>query len=163
MLPRTAATTLKFEGSHSMGLVFNEGVTHEADDILLRFRTTEQAGILLTTTHDRSQDRLNVALEGGRVRIELRLGSSEKVMYAGQSLNDDIYHSFVLRRRGTKVTAIVDDDDPVVGECFEGSSVLLSFFLPETARFRSAVDLALFLLANAHGKTGKAFLGGSHK
>ena len=127
-----------------MGLVFNEGVTHEADDILLRFRTTEQAGILLTTTHDRSQDRLNVALEGGRVRIELRLGSSEKVMYAGQSLNDDIYHSFVLRRRGTKVTAIVDDDDPVVGECFEGSSVLLSFFLPETARFRSAVDLALF-------------------
>ncbi len=40
----SAAGTLKFEGSHSMGLLFREGVTNEADEILLRFRTKDQVG-----------------------------------------------------------------------------------------------------------------------
>ena len=62
-----AAATLKFDGANSMNLVFRDGVTHEADDILLRFRTREQSGVLLTTVHDRSADKLDVLLEGGRV------------------------------------------------------------------------------------------------
>ena len=64
----SAAATLKFDGANSMNLVFRDGVTHEADDILLRFRTREQSGVLLTTVHDRSADKLDVLLEGGRVR-----------------------------------------------------------------------------------------------
>ena len=63
----SAAATLKFDGANSMNLVFRDGVTHEADDILLRFRTREQSGVLLTTVHDRSADKLDVLLEGGRV------------------------------------------------------------------------------------------------
>ena len=44
---------MKFEGTHSLFLTFSEGVTTEADDISLRFRTKEQAGILMATRHDR--------------------------------------------------------------------------------------------------------------
>ena len=40
----------------------------------------------------------------------------EKTIYVGQSLNDDIYHSVVIRRRGRNVRATVDDDEPLVGE-----------------------------------------------
>ena len=47
----------------------------------------------------------------------MQLGTSgEKTIYVGQSLNDDIYHSVVIRRRGRNVRAIVDDDEPLVGE-----------------------------------------------
>ncbi len=100
-----------------MSLAFPEGVTTEADDVTLRFRTREQAGLLMSTAHDRSRDRLEVALEGGRVRIRVRMGAApSRVVFAGQSLNDDIYHALVIKRRGGKITAIVDDDEPVIGE-----------------------------------------------
>ena len=52
-----------------------------------------------------------------QVRITLQLGTGrEKTIYVGQSLNDDIYHSVVIRRRGRNVRATVDDDEPLVGE-----------------------------------------------
>ncbi len=105
-----------------MVLKFDEGggLTNEADDVLLRFRTTRPAGLLLTTRHDRSLDVLDIRLEGARVRVHLQMGNghggAEKTFYVGQSLNDDIYHSFVFRRRGTKISALIDDDEPVVEE-----------------------------------------------
>ena len=92
------------------------------------------------------------------MKITVQLGKSvggPKMVFAGQSLNDDIYHSFVLRRRGTKVTAIVDDDDPVVGKypcgCFffgQKSRALQLFF---------AVVPVLFLATSAHEKTREGF------
>ena len=39
----------------------------------------------------------------------------EKTFYVGQSLNDDIYHTLVFKRRGIKIRAVVDDDTPVLG------------------------------------------------
>lgn len=39
----------------------------------------------------------------------------EKHFFVGQSLNDDIYHTLIVKRRGTKVKAYVDDDAPVLG------------------------------------------------
>ncbi len=99
-----------------MNLVFREGVTHEVDDVLLRFRTREQSGLLLTTIHDRSADKIDLALEGGRVKVTLQLGAQRKVVYIGQSLNDDMYHSVVVKRRGKKISAAVDDDEPIIGK-----------------------------------------------
>ena len=47
------------------------------------------------------------------------MGSApEKTFYVGQSLNDDIYHTLVFKRRGTKIRAVVDDDTPVLGNYF---------------------------------------------
>ncbi|TRY78356.1 hypothetical protein TCAL_01738 [Tigriopus californicus] len=108
-----AATTLKFEGSHSMGLAFNEGITHEAEDVSFRFRTNEPVGLLMTTMHDRSQDKLELSLEGARVRVLVRLENEERVLFAGQSLNDDIYHSVNFKRRGAKIVVVIDDEDQV--------------------------------------------------
>ena len=95
---------------------YSESVTSEADNLSIRFRTVEQAGVLVVTRHDRSQDKLEVVLEGGRVKISIYMGSAEKSFYAGQSLNDDMYHTLIYERRGMKVNAIVDDDAPVVAE-----------------------------------------------
>ena len=52
------------------------------------------------------------------MRVRARMGEpgEDGLFYAGQSLNDDIYHTLALRRRGGKITAIVDDDEPVVGK-----------------------------------------------
>ena len=45
------------------------------------------------------------------------MGSApEKTFYVGQSLNDDIYHTLVFKRRGSKIRAVVDDDTPVLGK-----------------------------------------------
>jgi hypothetical protein len=98
-----------------MSMRYSEGVTSEADDIDLRFRSVEQAGVLLVTRHDRSQDKLEITLEGGRVRITLLLGLAEKTIFVGQSLNDDIYHTLIYQRRGMKIKAIMDDDAPILG------------------------------------------------
>ena len=51
----------------------------------------------MSTRHDRSADRLEVTLEAGRVRVRVEMGQSEKSVYAGHSLNDDIYHTIVFR------------------------------------------------------------------
>ena len=61
------AATLKFNGSNSMNLMLHDEIIHEADDFLLRFRTREKSGILFTTVHDQSADKLDVLLEGGQV------------------------------------------------------------------------------------------------
>lgn len=100
-----------------MGLVWEkEGITHEADDVSFRFRTTEPAGLLMTTMHDRSQDKLELSLEGARVRVLVRLENEERVLFAGQSLNDDIYHSVNFKRRGAKIAVVIDDEDQVEGK-----------------------------------------------
>ena len=44
-----------------------------------------------------------------------QIGQDQKALFAGNSLNDDIYHTVVFRRRGSKLRAIVDDDDPILG------------------------------------------------
>ena len=93
----TGATTLKFHGNNSMSLRYERGATNEADDLTLRFRSREQNGLLMSTRHDRSADRLEVTLEAGRVRVKVEMGQAEKSVYAGHSLNDDIYHTVVFR------------------------------------------------------------------
>lgn len=44
----------------------------------------EQAGVLVVTRHDRSQDKLEIVLEGGRIKISIYIGLAEKTFYAGQ-------------------------------------------------------------------------------
>jgi hypothetical protein len=68
-----AAATIKFNGVNSLSLRYPAGLTNEADDITIRFRTIEQSGLLLTTRHDRSQDKLELSLESARVRVTLQV------------------------------------------------------------------------------------------
>ena len=99
-----------------MSLKYSESMTTEADNLSIRFRTVEQSGILLVTRHDRSQDKLEIVLEGGRVKISIYIGLAEKSFYVGQSLNDDMYHTLIYQRRAMKISSYVDDDAPVSAE-----------------------------------------------
>lgn len=47
--------------------------------------------------------------------MNLQLGSTVKTMFAGQSLNDDIYHAVMIRRKGKKLEVAIDHDDPIIG------------------------------------------------
>ena len=67
-----------------MSMRFSETVISEADNLGIRFRTVEQAGVLVVTRHDRSQDKLEIVLEGGRIKISIYIGLAEKSFYAGQ-------------------------------------------------------------------------------
>ena len=107
-----------------MSLRYEKGVTNEADDLILRFRTKEQGGLLMSTRHDRSQDRLEVTLEAGRIRVKVEIGHAERSVFAGHSLNDDIYHTVLFRRRGTKLSVTVDDDDPMLAEIAATQSLM---------------------------------------
>ena len=46
---------------------------------------------------------------------KLQIGQDQKVVFAGNSLNGDTYHTVIFRRRKTKLTIQIDDDDPVIG------------------------------------------------
>ena len=69
----------------------------------------------MVTRHDRSQDKLEIVLEGGRVKISIYIGLAEKTFFVGQSLNDDMYHTLIFERRALKIRSYVDDDAPVIG------------------------------------------------
>ena len=59
-----------------MSLKYENSVTNEADDLILRFRSVEQNGLLMSSRHDRSSDRLELALDAGRVKIHIHVISS---------------------------------------------------------------------------------------
>ena len=52
-----------------MSLKYDQSVEHEADDLIFRFRSVEQNGLLMSSRHDRSSDRLEVTLDAGRIKI----------------------------------------------------------------------------------------------
>ena len=68
-----------------MSLRYDQSVTHEADDLIFRFRSVEQNGLLVSSRHDRSQDRLEVTLDAGRVKIYIHVISLLHLF------NDNIY------------------------------------------------------------------------
>ena len=68
-----AAATLHFLGNSSMSLRYDQSVTTEADDLIFRFRTAEQHGLLMSSRHDRSGDRLEVTLDAARIKIHIHV------------------------------------------------------------------------------------------
>ena len=56
-----------------MSLRYDQSVTTEADDLIFRFRTAEQHGLLMSSRHDRSGDRLEVTLDAARIKIHIHV------------------------------------------------------------------------------------------
>ena len=56
-----------------MSLRYDQSVTTEADDLIFRFRTAEQHGLLMSSRHDRSGDRLEVTLDAARIKIHINV------------------------------------------------------------------------------------------
>ena len=89
----TGATTLRFDGNQYMRLWLGGSGTFgdahgtgspleqrtEAEDISLRFRTTHGRGLLLATSSTTTPDRVQLTLQGARLRLDINLGSGTKV------------------------------------------------------------------------------------
>ena len=85
-----------------------ESVT-QAELIHVRFRTSHPNGLIMTTTsHDKSQSHLTVALESSRAKVSLNLGEGVRVLHIGHSLNDDLWHSLRIERRGPSIEVRLD-------------------------------------------------------
>ena len=93
-----------------------EEIHTEVQDISLRFRTQEMTGLIFLSKSPEVADTLEIAMVAGQVKISIRVGHYEKDMMVGQSLNDDIWHSLLFKRRGNVLEANIDDEEAKKGE-----------------------------------------------
>ncbi|KAM6922957.1 neurexin-1a-like isoform 4-T4 [Lycodopsis pacificus] len=146
------ATILSYDGSKFMKVQLPVVMHTEAEDVSLRFRSQRAYGILIATTSRDSADTLRLELESGRVRLTVNLDcirincSSSKgpeTIFAGQSLNDNEWHTVRVYRRGKSLKLTVDDLQSVEGQ-MAGDHTQLEFHNIETGivtekRFMSMV------------------------
>lgn len=118
------ATTLSFDGEQYVRVTMTEVSRTQAEDISIRFHTNRPSGLILLTKSNRTSDRLELAVEGGRTRFTLNLGDGEKVLFAGHGLNDNQWHTLRISRRGRSMKMRVDDELHVIDE-YPGKHTIL--------------------------------------
>ena len=74
-----AATTLRFDGTQYMKILLPEESSTTVEDISLRFKSRRPNGLLFATMSSKSNDRLELMLEGARIRFDVNLGSGSRV------------------------------------------------------------------------------------
>ncbi|XP_056284943.1 neurexin-3b-like [Pseudoliparis swirei] len=113
------ASVLSFDGSMYMKVVIPAAVPTEAEDVSLRFTSQRAFGLLMAATSRESADTLRLELDGGRVKLTVNLdcvrihcntSQGPEVLFAGQKLNDNEWHSVRVVRRGKVFKLTVDDD-----------------------------------------------------
>ncbi|XP_054651454.1 neurexin 3a isoform X3 [Dunckerocampus dactyliophorus] len=113
------ASILSYDGSMYMKVVMPTIMHTEAEDVSLRFRSQRAYGLLMATTSRDSADTLRLELDGGRVKLTVNLdcirincnsSKGPEMLYAGQKLNDNEWHTVRVVRRGKIYKLIVDDD-----------------------------------------------------
>ncbi|XP_052863828.1 neurexin-1 [Anopheles cruzii] len=113
------SATLAFNGSQHMAIWIggNLGSRTQTEELVIRFKTSRPAGLLLlTSAESSSSDRLEIGLVAGRVRANVRLGDREKNLLAGQGvLNDNNWHTVRFSRRASNLRLQVDGTQPVRG------------------------------------------------
>ena len=71
-----------------MSLKYDQSVEHEADDLIFRFRSVEQNGLLMSSRHDRSSDRLEVTLDAGRIKIFIHVSLADRLLIVSRIKNN---------------------------------------------------------------------------
>ncbi|XP_076729793.1 neurexin 3b isoform X13 [Maylandia zebra] len=104
------ASILSYDGSMYMKVVIPNIIHTEAEDVSLRFMSQRAFGLLMAATSRESADTLRLELDSGRVKLTVNLGKGPEVLYAGQKLNDNEWHSVRVVRRGKNFKLTVDDD-----------------------------------------------------
>lgn len=74
------ATTLSFDGSQHMKIDLVKDRSTQSEDIVLRFKTNRPNGIILTTSTEKSSDKLQLAIDTGRITLSINVGDGRKVM-----------------------------------------------------------------------------------
>ncbi|XP_066263047.1 neurexin 1 isoform X2 [Euwallacea similis] len=115
------AATLSFNGSSHMSVTMDSEMVTQTEDIVLRFRTSKPLGLLLISSTDKTGDRIELAVAAGRIRLAVRLDIKErrkedseknKVLLAGQNVNDNEWHTVRFSRRGTNLKLQLDNQSP---------------------------------------------------
>uniref|UniRef100_I3IXR1 Neurexin 3b n=1 Tax=Oreochromis niloticus TaxID=8128 RepID=I3IXR1_ORENI len=113
------ASILSYDGSMYMKVVIPNIMHTEAEDVSLRFMSQRAFGLLMAATSRDSADTLRLELDSGRVKLTVNLdcvrincntSKGPEVLYAGQKLNDNEWHSVRVVRRGKNFKLTVDDD-----------------------------------------------------
>ncbi|CAH1113681.1 unnamed protein product [Psylliodes chrysocephalus] len=119
------APTLSFNGTQHMEVTMDTEQVTQTEDIILRFRTSKPLGLLLITSTVETGDRIELAVAAGRIRLALRLGVREKkkedrekdkILLAGQNVNDNEFHTVRLSRRGSNLKLQLDGQSPIRAE-----------------------------------------------
>ncbi|XP_068433093.1 neurexin-3b isoform X3 [Clinocottus analis] len=133
------ASILSYDGSMYMKVVIPNVMHTEAEDVSLRFMSQRAFGLLMAATSRESADTLRLELDSGRVKLTVNLdcvrincntSKGPEVLYAGQKLNDNEWHSVRVVRRG-KVFKLTVDDDMAEGQ-MAGDHTRLEFNNVET-------------------------------
>ena len=75
------ASTLYLNGSQQMTALMPEDSKTQAEELVIRFKTTKPRGLLLATSLENSVDRLQICLEDGIARALLHIDDQEKVKF----------------------------------------------------------------------------------
>ncbi|XP_067682449.1 neurexin 1-like isoform X4 [Haliotis asinina] len=111
-----AATSLRFDGTQYVKVKFPEESSTEAEDISMRFRTMHPNGLLFMTTSDKTSDRMELYLEAGALELRVDVGSGTKELTVGSVLNDDRWHTVVIKRRAQTIELGIDAHRPVTAD-----------------------------------------------
>uniref|UniRef100_A0A8C7ZE20 Neurexin 3b n=1 Tax=Oryzias sinensis TaxID=183150 RepID=A0A8C7ZE20_9TELE len=113
------ASILSFDGTMYMKVVMPNVMHTEAEDVSLRFMSQRAFGLLMAASSRESADTLRLELDSGRVKLTVNLdcvrincntSKGPEVLYAGEKLNDNEWHSVRVVRRGKNFKLIVDED-----------------------------------------------------
>uniref|UniRef100_A0A3P8WSB7 Neurexin 3b n=1 Tax=Cynoglossus semilaevis TaxID=244447 RepID=A0A3P8WSB7_CYNSE len=113
------SSILSFDGSMYMKVSMPNIMHSEAEDVSLRFMSQRAFGLLMAAASRESADTLRLELDSGRVKLTVNLdcvrincntSKGPEVLYAGQKLNDNNWHSVRVVRRGKHFKLTVDDD-----------------------------------------------------
>ncbi|KAI6199486.1 Neurexin-1 [Aphelenchoides besseyi] len=85
-------------------------INSEAEMIEIKFRTTDDAAVLLDTRAGEAPDRIMLILIGGELSLRLDFASGAKHIFTwgGTSLNDNHWHTARVSRRGMKILTFLD-------------------------------------------------------
>lgn len=74
----SAVPTVHFNGSQSMVVRMPADVKYQVEDLIIRFKSPHEYGLLFATTH-RSGDYIEIALFAGKIRMLINMGGTAKV------------------------------------------------------------------------------------
>ncbi|XP_070156570.1 neurexin 1 isoform X1 [Polyergus mexicanus] len=121
------ASTLHLNGTQQMTALMPEESRTQAEEVIIRFKTTRPRGLLLATSLENSADRLQIYLDEGKAQTLIHIGDREKLLVAGQGLNDDMWHTLRFSRRSNSLKFQVDDETAIRAETQLGKQSILEF------------------------------------
>ncbi|XP_036146252.1 neurexin-1 isoform X5 [Monomorium pharaonis] len=121
------ASTLHLNGTQQMTALMPDDSKTQAEEIVVRFKTTRPRGLLFATSFENSADRLQIYLDEGKAQMLIHIGDREKVLTAGQGLNDDLWHTLRFSRRFNSLKFQIDGETAIRAEAQLGKQGILEF------------------------------------